>query len=97
MLKARFRILQGPMRYQEVEKNDNIFWTCCIIHNMLHTYNSMDEMVADLHWAGAGGDPDDDVGESTGAAEPTTEAPAPDSILGVDRRYGHGRRGNWIP
>ena len=70
------------MQYKKVETTDNIFWTCCAIDNAPHTYNSMDAMVADLDWAGAGGESDDDVRESTDATEPRKEAATPDNTQG---------------
>lgn len=37
------------------------------MHNMLHTYNSTDEMMVDLEGASAGGDKDNDAPEPTKA------------------------------
>jgi hypothetical protein len=35
ILKIRFRILKYPMRFWNKETVDNVFQTCCILHNML--------------------------------------------------------------
>ena len=39
-LKIRFKILKIPLRFPSIDKIDNIFYTCAILHNML------------LHWDG---------------------------------------------
>ncbi|CAM9749108.1 unnamed protein product, partial [Ectocarpus fasciculatus] len=40
ILKGRFRILKLAMAYQSQERIDNVFFTCCILHNMLHTFDT---------------------------------------------------------
>ena len=58
-----------PVPYQDVETIDNVFWSCCILHNMLHTYDSMGEMEADLEWVGADGSNDKETGPPEGTEE----------------------------
>ena len=36
ILKGRFRILKLPILFRSRERIDNAFFTCCILHNMLH-------------------------------------------------------------
>jgi hypothetical protein len=40
-MKKRFRILKIPILYHEVEKVDNVFYTCAILHNMLLNWNGV--------------------------------------------------------
>ncbi|CAM9899303.1 unnamed protein product, partial [Ectocarpus sp. 8 AP-2014] len=42
ILKGCFRILKLRLGYRSKEDIDNIFSTCCILHNMLHTFDGMD-------------------------------------------------------
>ncbi|CAN0329295.1 unnamed protein product, partial [Ascophyllum nodosum] len=42
ILKGRFRVLKLRIGYHSQERIDNIFFTCCILHNMLHTFDGMD-------------------------------------------------------
>lgn len=53
ILKARFRILKLAMVYQSQKTIDYVFFTCCILHNMLHTYDGMDGLEPDVNWAGS--------------------------------------------
>jgi len=32
-----------------------MFFTCCILHNILHKYNGLDVLEANVHWAGKDG------------------------------------------
>lgn len=41
-LKARFRILRNPIEYHDQSCIDNVFFTCCIIHNILLTIDGLD-------------------------------------------------------
>ncbi|CAN0345009.1 unnamed protein product, partial [Pylaiella littoralis] len=50
ILKARFRILKLAMTYQKQERLDYVFFTCCILHNMLHTYDGMDNLEENVNW-----------------------------------------------
>ena len=68
MLKGRFR----PILYKEMEDIDNVLWTCCILHNMLHSFDDQGLYEADVSWAGPDGlldawlhdDPSVDYGKS---------------------------------
>ena len=54
MQKSRFRIHKLAMAYQKQERTDNVFFTCCILHNMLHTFDGMDKL-GDTNWVGSAG------------------------------------------
>ena len=51
-LKGRFRILKLPITFRHKKDIDNMFFTCCTIHNILHSYDGLDELEADAQWAG---------------------------------------------
>lgn len=53
ILKTRFRILSLAMPYQKQERMDYVFFTCCILHNMLHTFDGMDDLQEDVNWVGS--------------------------------------------
>lgn len=53
ILKARFRILKLALAYQSQKTIDNVFFTCCILHNMLHTYDGMEGLHEDVNWVGS--------------------------------------------
>ncbi|CAB1103577.1 unnamed protein product [Ectocarpus sp. CCAP 1310/34] len=55
ILKGRFRILKLAMAYQSQERIDNVFFTCCILHNMLHTFDGMDQLVENTNWVSSAG------------------------------------------
>lgn len=55
ILKGRFRILKLAILYRKREYIDNVFFTCCILHNMLHAYDGLDILEANVDWAGADG------------------------------------------
>jgi len=55
ILKGRFRILKLRMAYHKREYIDNIFFTCCILHNMLHTFDGMDVFEENVDWTGSAG------------------------------------------
>ncbi|CAB1107876.1 unnamed protein product [Ectocarpus sp. CCAP 1310/34] len=55
ILKGRFRILKLRLGYRSKEDIDNIFSTCCILHNMLHTFDGMDVFEEDVDWVGSAG------------------------------------------
>lgn len=61
ILKGRFRILKLRMGYHSREDIDNIFFTCCILHNMLHSFDGMNVFEENVDWAGSAGlhDPKD--------------------------------------
>ena len=39
ILKKRFRILKNAVKLHNQKKIDNVFFTCCILHNILHHYD----------------------------------------------------------
>ena len=53
ILKVRFRILKLSLAYQQQRLIDYVFFTCCILHNMLHTYDGMDGLQEDVDWVGS--------------------------------------------
>lgn len=55
ILKGRFRILKLRMPYHKREDIDNIFFTCCILHNMLHVFDGMDAFEENVDWTGSAG------------------------------------------
>ena len=55
ILKGRFRILKLAMTYLKQERIDNVFFTCCILHNMLHTFDNMGQMEDNHTWVGSAG------------------------------------------
>ena len=55
ILKGRFRILKLRLAYHSKEDIDNIFSTCCILHNMLHTFDGMDVFEKNVDWVGSAG------------------------------------------
>lgn len=61
ILKGRFRILKLPILYRDKEDIDNVFFACCILHNMLHSYDGLDELEENADWAGLDGLHDPDV------------------------------------
>ena len=68
-VKGRFRILKLPLAFRYKSDIDNIWFTCCILHNLLHEYDGLDMLEEDVHWAGEDGlhdawiaDPETDVG-----------------------------------
>ena len=42
ILKGRFRCLKLPIFYHSKKNIDNMFFTCCILHNMLLSNNGFD-------------------------------------------------------
>ena len=55
ILKGRFRILKLPILFRSRERIDNAFFTCCILHNMLHAFDGLDVLEADVDWVGPDG------------------------------------------
>ena len=69
ILKGRFRILKLPLLFHRQSDVDNVFFTCCVLHNMLHRNAArVFQWEQDADWAGADGvhevdpDADDDEG-----------------------------------
>ncbi|CAN0468177.1 unnamed protein product, partial [Scytosiphon promiscuus] len=54
-LKGRFRILKLSILYRNEADIHNVFFTCCILHNMLHAYDGLDELEPETNGAGADG------------------------------------------
>ena len=42
ILKGRFRILKIPVLFQSQAAIDNIFKTCCVLHNLILSYDGLD-------------------------------------------------------
>ena len=42
ILKGRFRALKLPIYFQTAEAIDNMFFTCCILHNMILAHDGLD-------------------------------------------------------
>ena len=55
ILKGRFRVLKLRVGYHSQESIDNIFFTCCILHNMLHAFDGMDKFEENVDWTGSAG------------------------------------------
>ena len=53
--KGRFRILKLIILFRKKETIDNVFFTSCILRNMFHAYDRLDELEADIAWAGPDG------------------------------------------
>ena len=43
ILKARFRVLKLPVRMYEFKEIDDMFFTCCILHNMCLDFDGGDD------------------------------------------------------
>jgi len=50
MLKGRFRALKVPCRYANKDELDNVWWTCCILHNWLLVYDGLDQWDHGVQW-----------------------------------------------
>jgi hypothetical protein len=57
ILKKRFRVLVCPLRIRSLHTCNAVFWTCCILHNMLLSYDGLDVGSTDDD------DDDDDPGQ----------------------------------
>ena len=56
ILKGRFRCLKLPIYHHDKEVIDNMFFTCCILHNMLLTVDKYDKRWEEnINWAGNDG------------------------------------------
>ena len=53
--KGRFRLLKTPVLYHKKEDVDNIFFTCCALHNQLHQWDHRDEWENGMEWGTADG------------------------------------------
>ena len=56
-LKGRFRCLKVPIFYNTRDVVDNMFFTCCIFHNLLLTFDGLDaRWEKDINYAGIDGE-----------------------------------------
>jgi hypothetical protein len=55
ILKGRFRVLKLPVQYRSKESIDDVFYTCCILHNIIHAFDGRDEWEVDVDWGGVDG------------------------------------------
>jgi hypothetical protein len=55
ILQGRFRILKLPLQYRQHHDIDNMFMTCCILHNIIHAFDGRSEWEQDVDWAGVEG------------------------------------------
>ncbi|CAN0134611.1 unnamed protein product, partial [Discosporangium mesarthrocarpum] len=46
-LKSRWRILKLPLQFHTREIVDEIFIACCILQNMLHAWDGLDQLGGD--------------------------------------------------
>jgi hypothetical protein len=44
IMKQRFRELKNPVELHHQSDIDNMFWTCCILHNLLIEYDGLDRL-----------------------------------------------------
>jgi hypothetical protein len=59
-MKGRFRILKTGIRLQSAQAVDDVFLTCCILHNMILENDGLDEEWDEgFNWKGADGNHDD--------------------------------------
>ena len=73
-LKGRFRILKAPCLYKKPECIDNVFLTCCVLHNMLLDFDGIELLEAGVDWKGADGNTDPP--EVSEGVTPPTARPA---------------------
>lgn len=55
ILKGRFRILKLGVLFQDKIDIDNMFFTCCTLHNMLHAFDGLDVLEPATSWGGKEG------------------------------------------
>ena len=65
IVKERFRLLKLPIIFRKKEDIDNIFFTCCTLHNMLHQFDGMDQLEEGVQWTGEDGLHEPEVAEPT--------------------------------
>ena len=54
-LKRRFALLRDAVEYQSQNVIDNAFYSCCVLHNMLHQWDGMNKWAVVLDELAAGG------------------------------------------
>ncbi|CAM9144822.1 unnamed protein product, partial [Sphacelaria rigidula] len=57
-LKGRFRFLKLSILLREKERVDNAMFTACMLHNMLHTMDGLDNLDTGVSWSGVDGQHD---------------------------------------
>ncbi|CAN0217373.1 unnamed protein product [Scytosiphon promiscuus] len=88
-VKGRWRLFRGGILFNTREKIDNAWFTACILHNMLHTFNGLDKMEEESDWVGSAGEVDS-VGEAkVAAAQDTEEFQAPGFVAFRQRLVAH--------
>jgi hypothetical protein len=50
ILKGRFRILKNGILLQTQQQIDNVFHTCCMLHNILLTVDGLDDWESNINW-----------------------------------------------
>jgi len=69
ILKGRFRLLKTPVLYHKKVHVDNIFFTCCALHNQLHAWDQREQWENGMEWGAADGlfedDPDPNYAKPT--------------------------------
>lgn len=55
ILKGRFRILKLGILFQDKVDIDNMIFTCCTLHNMLHAFDGLNELESTVNWGGKAG------------------------------------------
>ena len=56
ILKGRWRILKTGIRLQAKQSIDDVFYTCCVLHNMLMEYDNIhEEWTAGVQYDGPDG------------------------------------------
>ena len=65
---VRLRILKLPLYFRHKTDVDNVWFTCCILHNLLYEFDWLGNIEADVPWSGEDGlhdawiaDPETDV------------------------------------
>ena len=58
ILKWRFRILKLAILFHDEGLISNMVKTCCVLHNILHTWDGLAELEPGTSWAGNGGEPE---------------------------------------
>lgn len=81
-LKGRFRILKAPCLYKKKECVDNVFLTCCILHNQLRNFEGIELLEEGVDWKGADGavDPPEEVNEVVTLPTPRATTVVPENI-----------------
>ena len=59
ILKGRWRCLKLPILFHDQDDIDNMFFTCCILHNIILSWDGYDRRwESDVHWEGRDGEHD---------------------------------------